>query len=81
MHLLTPFTSTKDAVRAVKYIRYHALEFNIDPERIGMIGFSAGGYLTAFVGTRLDNGIIVADSRNSQIMSMLLGEPDFNFSM
>jgi acetyl esterase/lipase len=74
----TPFTSTKDAVRAVRYIRYHALEFNIDPERIGMIGFSAGGYLTAFVGTRFDNGITEPDSRNAQIMSMLLGEPDYN---
>lgn len=43
-----------------------------------MIGFSAGGYLTAFVGTRFDNGITEPDSRNAQIMSILLGEPDFN---
>ncbi|MFV0242869.1 MAG: hypothetical protein ACK5H4_22880 [Lacrimispora sphenoides] len=63
---------------SVWYIRYHALEFNIDPDRIGMIGFSAGGYLTVFVGTRFDNGITEPDSRNAQIMSMLLGEPDFN---
>lgn len=74
----TPFTSTKDAVRAVRYIRYHALEFNIDPERIGMIGFSAGGYLTAFAGTHYDNGITELESRDAQIMSMFLGEPDVN---
>jgi acetyl esterase/lipase len=74
----TPFTSTKDAVRAVRYIRYHALELNIDPEQIGMIGFSAGGYLTAFIGTHFDNGIIEPESRNAQIMSILLGELDFN---
>lgn len=74
----TPFTSTKDAVRAVKYVRYHAAEFNIDPERIGMIGFSAGGYLTAFVGTRFDNGIVEPESRDAKIMSMLLGEPDLD---
>ena len=74
----TPFTSTKDAVRAVRYVRYHARELNIDPERIGMIGFSAGGYLTAFVGTRFDNGIIEPGSRDAQIMSMLFGEPDCN---
>jgi hypothetical protein len=74
----TPFTSIKDAVRAVRYIRYHAPELNIDPERIGMIGFSAGGYLTAFVGTLFDNGIIEPESRNAQIMSMLFGELDFN---
>lgn len=74
----TPFTSTKDAVRAVRYIRYHALKFNVDPERIGMIGFSAGGYLTAFVGTRFDNGILEPDSRDAKLMTMLLGEPDLN---
>ncbi len=71
----TPFTSTKDAVRAVRYLRYHALEFNIDPEKIGMLGFSAGGYLAAFIGTHFDNGIIKPESRNAQIMSMLFGEP------
>jgi acetyl esterase/lipase len=70
----TPFTSIKDAVRAVRYIRYHALQFNVDPERIGMIGFSAGGYLTAFIGTHFDNGILKPESRNAQIMSMLFGE-------
>jgi len=69
----TPFTSTKDAVRAVRYVCYHALNFNIDPERIGMIGFSDGGYLTAFVGTHYDNGIIEPESRNAQITSMFFG--------
>lgn len=74
----SPFTSTKDAVRAVRYVRYHAREFNIDPERIGMMGFSAGGYLAAFVGTRFDNGLVELGSRDAQIMSMLLGEPDID---
>lgn len=54
------------------------MELNIDPERIGMIGFSAGGYLAAFIGTHFDNGIIEPESRNAQIMSMLFGKPDFN---
>ena len=74
----TPFTSTKDAVRAVRYIRYHAPELNIDPDRIAMMGFSAGGYLTAFIGTHFDNGMIEPESRNAQIMSILLGELDFS---
>jgi acetyl esterase/lipase len=74
----TPFTSSKDTVRAVRYIRYHAQKFNIDPELIGMIGFSAGGYLTAFAGTRFDNGITEPESRYAQIMTMLMGEGDVN---
>ena len=74
----TPFTATKDAVRAVRYIRYHAVDFNIDPERIGMIGFSAGGYLTSFIGTHYNNGTVDPESRNEQMMSMLLGDLDPN---
>jgi acetyl esterase/lipase len=40
-----------DAQRAIRFIRYNAKKFNIDPNRIGMIGFSAGGHLTASIGT------------------------------
>ncbi|TCL58614.1 acetyl esterase/lipase [Hydrogenispora ethanolica] len=74
----TPFTATKDAVRAVRYLRYNALKFNIDPERIGMIGFSAGGYLAAFLGTHFDNEMIEPESRNAQMMSILFGELNCN---
>ena len=38
---------TGDAFRAIRYVRYHANEFNIDPDRIGILGFSAGGHLAA----------------------------------
>lgn len=33
-----------DVQRAVRFIRYHAQDYGIDPEHIGLIGFSAGGY-------------------------------------
>jgi len=39
-----------DARRAIQYVRAHAEEFNIDPQRIGMLGFSAGGHLAASAG-------------------------------
>lgn len=42
----SPYTldhSRQDAVRAVRYVRSHAAEFGIDPKRIGLMGFSAGG--------------------------------------
>jgi alpha-L-fucosidase 2 len=39
-----------DAQRAVRYIRYHAKEWNADPDRIALIGGSAGGYLSTMVG-------------------------------
>jgi len=36
-----------DGARAVRFVRVHAAEFKIDPSRIGMMGFSAGGHLAA----------------------------------
>jgi len=44
-----------DAQRAVRYVRYHANRFNIDPKKIGMLGFSAGGHLTSTAGTLAQN--------------------------
>lgn len=40
-----------DAIRAVKYVRAHAEEFGIDPDKIAVVGFSAGGHLCAMLAT------------------------------
>lgn len=40
-----------DARRAVRYVRYHAKEYGINPEKIGVMGSSAGGNLAALVST------------------------------
>ncbi len=45
-----------DGQRAMRYVRYHAKEYGIDPNRIGIWGFSAGGHLASTVGTHFDNG-------------------------
>lgn len=45
-----------DGRRAVRYLRAHAQKFSVDPARIGMLGFSAGGHLTASVGVHWDLG-------------------------
>jgi acetyl esterase/lipase len=44
----------KDAQRAVSLVRGKAREWGIDPKRIGMIGFSAGGHLTLATATDFD---------------------------
>ena len=41
--------ATADGLAAVKYVRDHAVEMNINPEKIGFMGFSAGGTLTMSV--------------------------------
>ncbi len=45
-----------DAQRAIRLVRARAKEFGIVPDRIGMMGFSAGGHLTAATGTMFDTG-------------------------
>jgi acetyl esterase/lipase len=43
--------SLLDGLRAMRLIRYHANELQIDPARLGMLGFSAGGHLALAVAT------------------------------
>src|SRR5262249_4059304 len=40
-----------DMNRAVRFIRYHAKDYNIDPDRFGVSGASAGGHLSLMLGT------------------------------
>jgi acetyl esterase/lipase len=45
-----------DAKRAIRYVRSHAKEWGLDPGRIGIIGFSAGGHLASTASTHFDDG-------------------------
>lgn len=45
-----------DARRAIRTVRHRAAEWNIDPKRVGVWGFSAGGHLASTVSTVFDDG-------------------------
>ena len=45
-----------DAQRAIRTIRARAAEWNIDPRRVGILGFSAGGHLACSAATIFDDG-------------------------
>jgi acetyl esterase/lipase len=45
-----------DARRAIRFVRHHADAWGIDRERIGILGFSAGGHLTSMASTLHDAG-------------------------
>lgn len=45
-----------DAARAIRTVRAHAREWGVDPTRVGIIGFSAGGHLTSTMATAFDAG-------------------------
>lgn len=45
-----------DAQRAIRYVRHRAAEWNLDPARIGILGFSAGGHLASTAAVHFDRG-------------------------
>jgi acetyl esterase/lipase len=46
----------EDAQRAIRLVRTNATKWNIDPHRVGIWGFSAGGHLASTAGTHFDGG-------------------------
>jgi acetyl esterase/lipase len=49
--LATSTLALEDAQRTMSLVRFHAAEWHIDPHKIGVLGFSAGGYLVAEIST------------------------------
>jgi acetyl esterase/lipase len=50
----------EDAQRTIGLVRFHAAEWHIDPHKIGVLGFSAGGHLAALVSTHFDRRVYPA---------------------
>jgi len=48
----------EDAQRAIQYVRENAEKLNIDPQKVGIMGFSAGGHLAATASTHFDTDYI-----------------------
>ena len=62
-----------DAQRAIRLVRGHASEYGITPDRLGVMGFSAGGHLAATMGTHFDNG----NAADPDTMQRASSRPDF----
>ncbi len=63
----------QDVVRAVRFVRAHAKEFNIDPNKIGVMGDSAGSHVAASACTLYDDPVVNTGSALDQVS----GRPDF----
>src|SRR5215831_15340229 len=44
----------EDAQRTIGFVRFHAAEWHVDPHKVGVLGFSAGGHLVAATSTHFD---------------------------
>jgi acetyl esterase/lipase len=62
-----------DAQRAIRTARANAKAWNLNPRRIGIIGFSAGGHLASTAATHFDSGVAQSDDGVTQQSS----RPDF----
>lgn len=71
----------QDALQALKMVRKNAVKWNIDPQKIGIMGFSAGGHLASSAGTHYDAQII-ENTENIDLRPsfMVLVNPVISFS-
>jgi acetyl esterase/lipase len=63
----------QDAQRAIRLVRTNAKQWNVDPARVGIMGFSAGGHLVSTVLTRFDFG----DPNNADPIEHASSRPDY----
>jgi len=66
-------TQLQDAQRAIRWVRHHARDYGVDAKRIGMMGFSAGGHLTAMAATLWPAG----NPQATDPIDRLSSRPDF----
>lgn len=66
-----------DAQRAIRIVRSRAKEWRLSPNRIGVMGFSAGGHLASTISTHFDMGEPSAKVRANRVSS----RPDFSILM
>jgi len=62
-----------DAQRAIRLVRANASEWKLDPAKIGILGFSAGGHLTSSAATHFDAGSAGSDDSIERVSC----RPDF----
>ncbi len=63
----------QDASRAIRTVRSKAGEWRLDPERIGIIGFSAGGHLCSTMATHFDAG----NPASADVIEQASSRPNF----
>lgn len=69
----TPDNVRQDAYRAIRLVRSRASEFHVDPNRIGMLGFSAGGAVVMMVAFDKGDG----NPKAPDLIDRINGRPNF----
>ncbi len=72
-HYKTDVESLQDAQRAIRIVRSQAKEWNVNPSKVGIMGFSAGGEIAALVETRFSDSAATGASELDRVNA----RPDF----
>jgi acetyl esterase/lipase len=68
-----PYRPLLDAQRAIRTVRAHAADWEVDARRVGILGFSAGGHVASSAGTHFDEG----RPRDADAVERQGSRPDF----
>ena len=71
-------TTLLDAQRALRFIRAHATEYHVDPEKVGVFGGSAGGHLAAMLATLYDTKLLPEAPYVPDAIDRLNAKPAFS---
>ena len=69
-----PYVPLLDAQRALRTVRAHATKWKIDPKKVGIIGFSAGGHLASTATVHFDLG----EGKTTDAIARESSRPDFS---
>ena len=70
-------TALEDAQRTIGLVRFHATQWHIDPHKIGVLGFSAGGHMVAAISTHFEKRLYpIADAADRESC-----RPDFAIAL
>ena len=72
-NLSVSMPSLQDVQRSIRLVRFHAVDWHIDPRKIGVLGFSAGGYLVAEISNKFERRLYTPVDAADKVSS----RPDF----
>ena len=70
----------QDAQQAISLVRTNAAKWNIDPDKVGIMGFSAGGHLASTAATHYQNALVGGNAANLRPDYLILGYPVISFT-
>jgi acetyl esterase/lipase len=76
-HYPAGFADLEDAQQAMRLARAHAIEWRLNPNRIGVMGFSAGAHLVVALSQHADDNHVLSTPAAPDVNSTIDAKPDF----